>query len=153
MGLHRMRVRTGPLGPSHLAVSPEERAAARSFRLLFCLGFAPFVLDVFSQQTKDLAHHPAERLLSYMNFLLLPPSFHLLPSSGSPARSNSSCSPRNATKTKERNSEFTNSPPSFGLPSKYTLFSPSIVVDTLFPRNFDLGRSSPRMATWFAGEM
>ena len=45
------------------------------------------------------------------------------------------------------------SPPSFGLPSKYTLFSPSIVVDTLFPRNFDLGRSSPRMATWFAGEM
>ena len=44
-------------------------------------------------------------------------------------------------------------PPSSGFASRVTRFSPSIVVDTLLPRNFDFGRSSPRMLTWFAGEM
>ena len=44
-------------------------------------------------------------------------------------------------------------PPSSGLPSSVTRFSPSIVVDTLFPRNLDLGRSSPIMLTWLAGVM
>lgn len=44
-------------------------------------------------------------------------------------------------------------PPSSGFPSSVTRFSPSIVVETLLPRNLDLGRSSPMMLTWFAGEM
>ena len=45
------------------------------------------------------------------------------------------------------------SPPSSGLSINVILFSPSIVVETLFPRNFDFGLSSPTMATLFAGEM
>ena len=44
-------------------------------------------------------------------------------------------------------------PPSSGFPSSVTRFSPSIVVETLFPRNRDLGRSSPIIWTRFAGEM
>lgn len=44
-------------------------------------------------------------------------------------------------------------PPSSGLPISKIRFSPSIVVDTLLPKNFDFGRSSPRMATLFSGEM
>lgn len=44
-------------------------------------------------------------------------------------------------------------PPSSGFASRVTRFSPSIVVDTLLPRNFDFGRSSPKMLTWFAGEI
>lgn len=40
-----------------------------------------------------------------------------------------------------------------GFSNSVTLFSPSIVVETLLPRNLDFGRSSPRMLTWFAGEM
>lgn len=38
-------------------------------------------------------------------------------------------------------------PPSSGLPINVTRFSPSIVVETLFPKNLDFGRSSPRMLT------
>lgn len=43
-------------------------------------------------------------------------------------------------------------PLSSGRPRRYTRFSPSIVVETLFPRNLDFGRSSPITATLFAGE-
>ncbi len=44
-----------------------------------------------------------------------------------------------------------NTPPSSGLPNSRTLFSPSIVVDTLFPRNLLLGRSSPSIMIRLAG--
>jgi hypothetical protein len=43
--------------------------------------------------------------------------------------------------------------PSCGRPPSTTRFSPSIVVLTLFPRNLDLGRSSPMIVTRFAGDV
>ena len=44
-------------------------------------------------------------------------------------------------------------PPSSGLPSSVTRFSPSITVATLLPRNRDLGLSSPMILTRLTGEM
>ncbi len=44
-------------------------------------------------------------------------------------------------------------PPSSGLPSRVTRFSPSITVATLLPRNLDLGLSSPMILTRLTGEM
>lgn len=44
-------------------------------------------------------------------------------------------------------------PPSSGLPLRITRFSPSMIVLTELPRNLLLGRSSPMIVTWFAGEV
>lgn len=49
--------------------------------------------------------------------------------------------------------EWNDAPPSSFAPSSVTLFSPSMVVDTLFPKNFDLGLSSPMIVTPFAGDV
>ena len=43
-------------------------------------------------------------------------------------------------------------PESSGRPMSVMRLSPSITVETELPRNLDFGRSSPTMATLFAGE-
>lgn len=47
----------------------------------------------------------------------------------------------------------THAPPSSGAPKSVILFSPSMVVETLLPRNLDFGLSSPTMYMRFAGEI